>query len=143
MIPLIKIRATYLKRNLAKSIFFYLIIPIMILSFIIVYQIQSEPKGKVEMNPKKIFNYTYGADYYLFENSKNFDNITVYLRNTSLVVKDNDLGDKLVQYVKNKIGLDLACYSDEKKLDEYSQNIVVLEYDKKKIRINLLIKKKN
>ena len=142
MIPLIKIRATYLKRNLAKSIFFYLIIPIMILSFIIVYIIQSDPKGKVEMNPKQTFNYTYGADYYLFENSKNFDNITVYLRNTSLVVKDNDLGDKLVQYVKNKIGLDLTCYSDEKKLDEYSQNIVVLEYDKKKNSYKFTYKEK-
>jgi len=131
MIPLIKIRSTYLKRNKFQIIFSYILIPLIEIISAIVYMVKKGTNKAVEMNPKQIFKYPYDQDYYLFKDS-NFQNISLYLSNTSLVVNDNDIGKKLVQYIKEEVNLDLKLYSKESHLNNYSQNIVILFHDNKK-----------
>ena len=131
MIPLIKIRATYLKRNKCKVFISYILIPIIVIIGVIFYIANKDSKEKLEMNQKQIFDYLPDSDYYLFRDS-NFENISLYLSNTSLVVNDENLGNKLVEYIKEEVDLDLELYSNEKQLNNHSQNIVILNYNSKK-----------
>ena len=133
MIPLIKIRSTYLKRNKFQIIFSYILIPLLEIIAAIIYMAKKGINKAVEMNLKQIFNYPYDQDYYLFKDS-NFQNISLYLSNTSLVVNDNDIGKKLVQYIKEVVNLDLKLYSKESYLNNYSQNIIILNYDRSLIK---------
>ena len=141
MIPLIKIRATYLKRYKFKVIVCYAVIPVMVIFGVIFYAIEKDPEEAIQMNQKQIFNYTYGSDYHLFNDSK-FSSILKFLSNTSLVVNDKDIGDKLVQYVKEEVNLTLKCYSDESQLNNYSQNIVILDYNSDKDTFKFSYKEK-
>ena len=130
MIPLIKIRATYLKRNKFKVFVFYLFIPLIILIAVLTYVSDKDSEEKLEFNEKQKFEYQFGSNYYLFRDS-NFNNISIFLKNTSLVVNDKNIGNKLVEYIKDKVNLDLELYSEENQLNNHSQNIVILDYNKK------------
>ena len=141
MIPLIKIRATYLKRKLCKVIMSYAFIPIIVLIAVIVYIAYSGPADEVEMNPKQTFNFSFGSDYYLFGNSS-FNDINIFLSNTSLVVNDADLGKKLVDYIKEQEDLDTQFYEDENQLNNHSQNIVILDYNENKDSYKFTYKEK-
>ena len=143
MIPLIKIRATYLKRKACKVILSYAFIPVIVLIGVISYIAYSVPEDEVKMNPKQNFNFTFGQDYYLFRNSS-FDKIKKFLLNTSLVVNNADLGKKLVEYIKEKAGPcpELIVYEDENQLNNHSQNIVILDYNENKDTYKFTYKEK-
>ena len=55
----------------------------------------------------------------------------IFLSNTSLVVNDENLGKKLIEYIEEKVQIKLELYKNENELNNHSQNI-----------INSLIKKK-
>ena len=122
MIPLSKIRATYLKRYKSKVIFSYGLIPIAVIIGIIIYLVKKDSDDKFEMNDKQIFDYKYGDEYSLFENS-NFTSISYFLSNTSLVVNDENLGKKLIEYIEEEVRIKLKLYKNENELNNHSQNI--------------------
>ena len=132
MLPLIKIRVTYLKRKKFSIIFSYLLIPTIINVAVIYYMLHKDPEEPIKMNEKQIFYYN--SDYYLFKssNSSNYDEIKQYLENTSLVVNNNEIGEKLLNYIKKKTNITLKLYSDEEQLNNNSQNIIILNYNEKK-----------
>ena len=142
MIPLIKIRATYLKRKKFKVFITYCLIPIIVITGVIIYVANKDPTEEMQMNEKQTFNYDYGSDFYLFRNSSNLKYIYPFLSNTSLVVNDDELGKKLVEYVKEKIDVTLNLYSNENQLNNHSQNIVILDYNKKKKNYKFTYKEK-
>ena len=141
MIPLIKIRATYLKRKKAQVIFTYLFIPIIIIIGVFIYIAKKEPEGEMEFNGKQTFNYDYGPDFYLFKNI-NYTTIKPYISNTSLIVNDNEIGNKLVQYIEDEFNVSLNLYTEENQLNNHSQNIVILNYDKDKNSYKFTYKEK-
>ena len=130
MIPLIKIRATYLKRKKLKVFFSYCMIPLMVIIAAIYYSSMGESKD-YEINEKQKFVYNFDSEYYLFKDS-NFTDIYLYLSNTSLIVNNADLGNKLVDYIEEQTKLKLQLYSDENQLNNHSQNILILNYDEDK-----------
>ena len=131
MLPLIKIRATYLKRHKGKVIVSYFLIPIIVIVFVAYYLMKKDPEGDIIINDKQTFPYNYNSEYYLFKDS-NFNNISFYLSNTSLVVNDENIGKKLVDYIEEQTQLKLKLYSDESQLNNNSQNIVMLDYNENK-----------
>ena len=142
MIPLIKIRATYLKRHKVQVLFTYCFIPIIVLIGVTIYLINKDPTEEMQMNQKQSFNYKSSSDLYLFGNYSNFPNIYPFLSNTSLVVNDKDIGKKLVDYIKEKINMTLNLYSNEKQLNNHSQNIVILDYNSNKNSYKFTYKEK-
>ena len=81
MIPLIKIRATYLKRKKFTIIFSYLMIPTIIIVSVIIYLINKDPDDPIVMGKK--IEFPENSEYYLFRDS-NFSELNEYIR------KDND-----------------------------------------------------
>ena len=141
MLALIKIRATYLKRRKARVIFCYCLIPIIVTIGAAYYRIKKGPEGDIEIKEKQKFDYSFGDEYFLFNNS-NYTNISLYLSNTSLVVNDENLGNKLVDYIEEKTKLKLKLYTDEKQLNNHSQNIVILDYNQNKDSYKFTYKEK-
>ena len=129
MLSLIKIRATYLKRKKGTVIFSYLLIPTIISVAVIYYMMKKDPSEELIINEKQEFSYD--KSLYLFNNS-NYDELKQYLSNTSLVVNHGEVGKKLVNYIKDKTNISLTLYSDEDQLNNYSQNIIILDYNEKK-----------
>ena len=141
MLALIKIRATYLKRKKAKVIFSYCLFPIIVIIAAAYYTIKRSPQGDIEIDEKQTFNYSLSSEYYLFKDS-NFSDISFYLSNTSLVVNDNNVGNKLVEYIEEQTKLKLELYQDEKLLNNHSQNIVILDYNQNKDTYKFTYKEK-
>ena len=139
MLPLIKIRATYLKRKKGTIIFSYLLIPTIIIVGVIIYLIKKDPSKPIEMDKKRDFPEKY--EYYLFRDS-NFSELNEYIRNTSLVCGNNNIGQKLVNYINSKTNITIKLYSNEDKLDNYSQNIIILDYNQKKKSYKFTYKEK-
>ena len=142
MIPLIKIRAAYLKRKTMQVFITYGLIPILIIIGVIIYVINKDPDEGLQMNEKQVFTYNYDSDFYLFKNASNFQSISRFLSNTSLVVNDEDLGNKLVDYIKEELNLSLNLYSKENQLNNHSQNIVILNYNRDKNTYKFTYKEK-
>ena len=120
----------------------YGVIPLIVIAGVIIYIANKDPDEELTMNKKQIFNYDYGSDFYLFQNASNFEDIKFFLSNTSLVVNDNDLGNKLVQYIKEEMNLTLKLYSKENQLNNHSQNVVILDYDSDKDTYKFTYKEK-
>ena len=129
MIPLIKIRATYLKRKKGTVFFSYLFIPSIITLSCIIYIMKKDKDDSLEMNEKIISNHS--KKYNLFKDSE-FSTIKEYLSNTSLVVNNKNIGEKLVNYIQRKTGVNVKLYSDENQLNNHSQNILILKYNEDK-----------
>jgi hypothetical protein len=70
----------------------------------------------------------------------------LFLSNTSLVVKCDDdnekIGEKLVNYTRDKTNISLELYSDEDELNNHSQNIIILDYNKRKKKYTFTYKEK-
>ena len=142
MLPLIKIRATYLKRKKGTLIFSYLLIPTIIIISVLIYIVNKDPEDPIEMDEKKEFNDT--QKYYLFKNSSinNYEELLRFLSNTSLVSKNTNIGEKLVNYIYSKTGAQVKLYSSEDKLNNYSQNIIILNYNENKKTYKFTYKEK-
>ena len=142
MIPLIKIRATYLKRKKGTVIFSYLLIPTIIIIAAIYYIINKDPEDPIVINDKQVFNYN--KEYYLFGDSEKtgYSELIPFLANTSLVVEDEKIGKELVKYINKKTNITLQLYSDEDKLNNYSQNILILDYNEKNKKYKFTYKEK-
>ena len=142
MLPLIKIRATYLKRKKLSSFMFYLLLPLMILSGVTIYMIKKDPEPEIEFNGKQEFNYD--IDYYLFYDSEknNYTELKPFLENTSLVVENEKVGKALVEYIYNKTEILVQSYSGENELDKYPQNIIILDYNEKDNKYKFSYKEK-
>ena len=142
MIPLIKIRATFLKRKKGQVFFNYIFVPMWVIMAIIFYSTKIKNEEKPETREKQVFEYENGAEFYLFKNNDNFENISSYIKNTSLVVNDKSIGGKLVQYIKDKLKVDLKLYSNENELNYTSQNILILDYNSNKNSFKFTFKQK-
>ena len=131
MIPLIKIRATYLKRKKGTLIFSYILIPILITIFAMYYIMNKDPENPIVINDKQVFNYN--KEYDLFGDSEKagYSELMQYLANTSLVVENENIGKELVNYINKKTNITLKLYSNEDELDKYPQNIISLDYNEK------------
>ena len=139
MLPLFKIRVTYLKRKKTSVFLTYILIPAIITISVIVYILNKDPSSPIEMSEKRVFDYN--SEYLLFGNS-NYSLIEEYLENTSLVVNNEEIGQKLVNYIKTKVNIDLNLYLDEEELNNHSQNIVILDYNEKKKTYKFTYKEK-
>ena len=142
MLPLIKIRATYLKRKKGTLIFTYLLIPLIISIGVIYYIIKKDPEPEIEINDKQKFNYDF--DYNLFKDSEklNYSEIKYFLRNTSLVAENEKIGNALVDYILNKTDIKVKSYSSEDKLNNHSQNIIILDYNEQENKYKFTYKEK-
>ena len=131
MIPLIKIRATYLKRKKGTLIFSYILIPILITIFAMYYIMNKDPENPIVINDKQVFNYN--KEYDLFGDSEKagYSELMQYLANTSLVVENENIGKELVNYINKKTNITLKLHSNEDELDKYPQNIIILDYNEK------------
>ena len=125
MIPLIKIRATYLKRNIKQFILGHLFLPILVFIGLSIYLSKNVPEQEIQMREKQVFNYGNDSEYYLFKD-ENFSIIFPYISNTSLVVNDNEIGNKLVQYIKEELNVTLNLYSNENELNNHSHLINII-----------------
>ena len=139
MLPLFKIRATYLKRKKGSVIFSYLLIPSIIIVAAIIYIIKKTPDNPIEINEKRIFDYN--SEYYLFKDS-NYSKIELYLRNSSLVTNNEKIGQKLLDYINQKTNINIKMYSDEEELNNHSQNIIILDYNEDKKTYKFTYKEK-
>ena len=131
MIPLIKIRATFLKRKKVQVFFNYILIPLMLIIGVSFYKVEVEPGKEVRKIGKQIFEYKNGSDFYLFKNI-NFAKISRYISNTSFIVNDKDIGNKLVEYISEELNVKVNLYSNENELNNHSQNIIIYNYNKEK-----------
>ena len=131
MLPLIKIRLTYLKRKKCVLFFSYLLIPIIIFISFIVYLLYNKRQKEIIFNEKKIFDYTY--DNLLFNNiNDEYNEIIPFLEETSLISKDEKIAKDFQSFLNKKFNIDVEIYPDEKSLDKYCTNIIIINYDKKK-----------
>ena len=143
MLALVKIRCIFLKRYPPKIVMFYIAMPITVIMAAIIYKLQTkDQEGEFQMNPKQIFNYSFGSEYYFKNNNFINSDISLFLSNTSLVVNDEQLGNKLVSYIKENANVTVNLYDDEDKLDNYAQNIIILNHNEKKDSYKFTYKEK-
>ena len=142
MLPLIKIRATYLKRKKGTLIGSYLLMPTVITVAAIYYMLNKDPEDPIEINNKQTFNYN--LDYNLFKDSEksNYSELMLFISNTSLVVENERIGEALVKYIYDKTNISLELYSNEDQLNNHSQNIIILDYNEKKKKYKFTYKEK-
>ena len=139
MIPLIKIRATYLKRKKVSVFFSYMMAPIIIIIITIIFIISKDKEDQIEIEGKRVFDYD--RDYFLF-NDTNYSNISKYLENTSLVVKNEKIGQKLADYIYDKANVSVNSYTSEDQVDNSTLNIIILDYNEKKKKYKFTYKEK-
>ena len=142
MIPLIKIRITYLKRKKGTVFCTYMMTPMIIIISTIIYILLKDKENKIELDGKRVFDYD--ADYYLFDDSEysNYTEISNYLKNTSLVVENEIIGKKLVNFINNKVNVSVNLFSNEDQLNNCTQSIIVLDYNEKKKKYKFTYKEK-
>ena len=148
MLPLIKIRLTYLKRKKGTLIFSYLLPPVFIMMLIIFLMVKTGINGKPKIIDKQNFTYPIEDDKYtFFENydTNNFQEIWPYLNCTNFVVKEKDIGIKLINYIQKKTSLNITeynLYDEENNLKNNSQNVIILDYSKEKEAYSFTFKTK-
>ena len=131
MITLVKIRLTYLKRSKCMVFFSYLLIPLIILISILVYIANNKGLSKAEYNPKRTFDYNF--DNYLFStNANEYQMIQEFLKNTSIISKDEDKAKKFQSFLSNKLSINVDIYSNEKSASKNIANLIFINYNKKK-----------
>ena len=141
MITLVKIRLTYLKRKKCMVFFSYLLIPLIILISILIYVANNKGLSKAEYNPKRTFNYDY--DNYLFStNANEYKLIEGFLKNTSIISKDEDKAKKFQSYLSQKLNINVDIYSNEKSVDKSIANLILINYNKKKNSYEFSFKQK-
>ena len=128
MLPLIKIRLTYLKRKKCTLVFSYLLIPIILLFGIIIYVAKTKGKDPAKYNPKQTFPFDY--DKSLF--TSQYDDIIPYLKNTSLITKNEKKGQNFALFIKEKFNIDINISPDEKSVDKSYKNLIIMNYNEKK-----------
>jgi hypothetical protein len=91
--------------------------------------VNKDPEEPLKMDEKREF--PDHDEFYLFKNSSihNYQELNIFLANTSLVSKNSNIGQKLVNYIYSKTGVQVKLYSSEDKLNNYSQNIIILNYN--------------
>ena len=128
MLPLIKIRITYLKRN--KRVLFcnYLFLPVLIFIIIIVILIKSGTPD-LEINDKQEYDQIYEISN-IFSSLKSDCNENNFLAHSSIISEDSKLRNKLIEFINEECNLDIKGYSDEKSINT-TQNLIILDYEKK------------
>ena len=132
MLALIKIRLTYLKRKKCLFFFSYLLIPLIIGIACIIYFAITKEKKKSKIYPKIKFDYDYESYLFKISNESEYLYILPFLKNTSLISNNEDIGKAFKLYILNNLDIDLDIYPDEKSLDKNATNIIKIEYDEKK-----------
>ncbi len=129
MLPLIKIRITYLKRN--KRVLFcnYLFLPVLIFIIIIVILIKSGTPD-LEINDKQEYDQIYEISN-IFSSLKSDCNENNFLAHSSIISEDSKLRNKLIEFINEECNLDIKGYSDEKSINT-TQNLIILDYEKKR-----------
>ena len=135
MIPLIKIRLTYLKRKKCVLVFSYLIIPLILALSAIIYLIVNKHTNRSKINPKIKFDFDY--DNYLFEaDDNNYYQLfkQVFFQNAAIITNDDKIGEDFQSFLQTQpqLGITLKIFKDEKSIDKDSTNIIKIDYDEKK-----------
>ena len=121
--------------------FSYLLIPLIILISILIYVASNKGLSKAEYNPKRTFNYDY--DNYLFStNANEYKLIEGFLKNTSIISKDEDKAKKFQSYLSQKLNINVDIYSNEKSVDKSIANLILINYNKKKNSYEFSFKQK-
>ena len=130
MWPLIKIRLTYLKRHKRVLICNYLFMPTIIFIIVIVAMIKSGTPD-LEINNKQVYdNSPYENINIKFSNVDKFCERSTFLNHSSIIAQDDDLRNKLVNFINNECKSNIQGYSDENSINS-TQNLIVLDYNKK------------
>ena len=131
MFPLIKIRLTYLKRKTCMLICSYLLIPLILLLSIIIYIATRKGGEELKFNPKQTFQFKHENGSILF-NNYDYKEVLPYLKNTSIISKNEEKGKNFAEFLKGICGKDYVVYTDEKSADKYTKNLIIMNYDEKK-----------
>ena len=133
MLPLLKIRLTYLKRKRAVLVFTYLLIPLLIALSAIIFLIINKKINKSKINPKLKLDFDYSNQLFSEEDEQLYSILKLYyLKNATLISNNAEIGKAFQSYLKNKLDVDLKLYQDEKSTDNDSINLIKIDYNEKK-----------
>ena len=120
MLPLTKVRMKLLKSK--DSLCFYCVY---ILIMLIFFFLMSHANISRKNIPMKIYSNTILSDVNLLS-IDNYSKLQTYLKRTSLIVNDADIGEKLRKFIKNKtlVNVDLN--------NNTMENQIKLDYNKDK-----------
>ena len=127
MIPLIKIRFTYLTRHKCSLVFCYLLIPSFLLLGLIIYASHKDSYPNI-LDGRKDFPYSYDQEGF----DGNYD-LKKILVNSSLVVNNEQEGSKLKNYINNKFQININYQTSENDISlEMPQTLILFNYDSDK-----------
>ena len=133
MLPLLKIRLTYLKRKKCVLICSYIMIPFIIALSAIIYLIVNKSINKSKINPKIKFDFVYFNQLFTEQDDDLYSMLKLYfLENATLISNNEKIGKAFQEYLLNKLELDLELYQDEKSIDKDATNIIKINYNEKK-----------
>ena len=133
MLPLIKVRIKFLKsKQFCCFSCLYIFILVIIALFIFLTTIFQENI------PMKIYNNTVLSDVNLLS-IDNYTKLQTYLEKTSLIVNDKDIGEKLRNFIENKVHVNVEINNNT------MQNQIILDYnkDENSFKFSYFIKDKN
>ena len=118
MLPLTKVRMKLLKSK--ESLCYYCAyILIMLIFFFLMSHVNISRKNI----PMKIYSNTILSDVNLLS-IDNYSKLQTYLKRTSLIVNDADIGEKLRKFIKNKLGVNVDLNNNT------MENQIKLDYNK-------------
>ena len=120
MLPLTKVRMKLLKSKLILC-YYCLYILLMLIFFLFMFQVNISQ----EKIPKKIYNNTVLSNVSLLT-IDNYINLWTYLQTTSLIVNDKDIGEKLRNFIENKVPVNVELNNNN------FPNQIKLDYNKDK-----------
>ena len=133
MLPLTKVRLKLLKSK--DSLCFYCVY---ILIMLIFFFLMSHANISQKNIPMKIYSNTILSNVNLLS-IDNYSKLQTYLKRTSLIVNDADIGEKLRKFIKNKLDVNVDLNNNT------MENQIKLDYNKDKDSYKFLyfIKDKN
>ena len=118
MLPLTKVRLKKLKNKLFCC-YFSIYIFFMFKFFLLIFRSNIAQ----ENIPKKIYNNTLLSDVNLLS-IDNYTKLQTYLKKTSLIANDKDIGEKLRNFIENKVHVNVELNN------KTMQNQIILDYNK-------------
>ena len=118
MLPLTKVRMKLLKSK--ESLCYYCVYILIMLIFLFLMSHANISRKNI---PMKIYSNTILSDVNLL-NIDNYSKLQTYLKRTSLIVNDADIGEKLRKFIKNKLGVNVDLNNNT------MENQIKLDYNK-------------
>ena len=134
MLQLLKVRLKYY-----KSCKYYCLISICIIFNFLLFLLTLIKKSSIEYLPKKEYQKEINPYYLDLFNITDYSDLNIYMKETSLIVNDKDIGSKLQNYINETLKIKISLN------DEDLPNHIILDYNKdsKLYKFSYFIKDKN